>query len=1440
MTCSGQRDCTCGCCAGVAVQTPQGEDNRRGLPAIAYRTGVWATFKNSMLARLSSADYPALAGLKTRNDDDFSIALLDASAMMLDVLTFYQERLANESYLRTATQLSSLTELARLIGYQPSPGVAASTYLAFTIRAATGAPDDPTATAITIPAGTKVQSVPAQGQTPQTFETSNDILAKADWNALPVQTGVPWRPERRQTSVYLAGTSTQLNPGDAILIVGDERAKPPYTSEQWDVRIVSSVEPDGANGRTRVVWSEGLGHGGVGPTQDNPKFYALRQRASLFGYNAVNPLLLAPRTVTALTAAMQIAGDPPDWRFNVDTIVDSNFTDPPLPSLSAEGVLDLDGVYAKANPGGWIVLISPDQNQKRSPSGFVKLYGVTSVTTISRSAFGVSAKVSRLGLDTNQDLIAFITLTRTSSALLQSEALTVAEEPLDHPLYGAQVDLKIVRNDLAGVTAVAISGKRQKLAVKPGVSGLLFTPDDGSPQAPLAPGDVVALTQPPDVLRPDGSVPDWRGESGTLTLAVADSNGRTGTVEASLNNFTLTGSSASDPTVQEFALVSSIAIVNAPFPHTRLALSAPLINCYDRPSTSVNANVGAATAGASVAELIGSGSASTPDQTFTLKQAPLTYVSAPTPTGRQSTLQVRANGVSWTEEPTLYGQPPNAQVFRTLNRPGGVTQIEFGDGVEGATLPTGQSNIMASYRVGLGAAGNVGAAMVTTLVDRPLGVSGVVNPLAASGGQDAQSVEDIRASAPLTVENSRPRRLDRRLSDHRRDLRRRRQSLGALDPVRPLSRGLHHRRGGRRRGAAARQPDAQESGRDFAELWQSERRHLPAILPGDDLQRRRRSQGRSRLRRRLRARGGEASTLCNLQFCFPSVRAGCDGRRNRSPHPERAGRHRGQCEACQAGRDQRSRRHRQRGLLAQRLQRLDGRSADDAASALPGRSVDDLPLCAGRERGRSAPSGGNPRPRSGSETPDAGDHGMSLDLFQLFPAVYRIRDAQLAAAKPLLTLAEAAEQAALTALTPPLSADDQARLDELNAKASRGPLQSVLMVIGEQIEAVSYDLDRLYDDQFIETCAPWVIPYIGDLIGYQSIEGVAAAVDDPRAEVADTIAMRRRKGTILTLEELARDATGWSAHAVEFFQTLGDTQYLNHIRARNWYAPDLRDWRAGANVDAAFDRTSHRVDVRRIASRRGRYNIQNIGVFLWTLGAYGISNAPGASAPANAGSSALCYRFHPLGIDAPLFHRAVSQGDPIEAAARPVNVPDRLKRRPLCEDLKKGVGAEYYGETASSRLHPRRAAGRSLSNPGGQPFRRGRRLGECASAGPLPPRRRPGARTVRLSTSRFAGRIDGILVLRFQRRDGRRRLRSQQRLRSLRSSMDRSIPRSAVRDPQRCDRLRRGVAVGGRDGRRRSFGRQHDLFAWAARREPPGWRDPRAEGDGRLAADASP
>jgi hypothetical protein len=307
---------------------------------------------------------------------------------------------------------------------------------------------------------------------------------------------------------------------------------------------------------------------------------------------------------------------------------------------------------------------------------------------------------------------------------------------------------------------------------------------------------------------------------------------------------------------------------------------------------------------------------------------------------------------------------------------------------------------------------------------------------------------------------------------------------------------------------------------------------------------------------------------------------------------------------------------------------------------------------------------------------------MSVDLFQLLPAIYRIRDAEIAAARPLLTAAEQADLAKLRAKGG-LSADEQRQLDELTAKAARGPLQSLLMVIGEQIEAVAYDLDRLYDDQFIETCATWVIPYIGDLIGYQPIRGGASGVDIPRAEVAQTISFRRRKGTILVLEQLARDVTAWGAHAVEFFQILGDTQYMKHIRPLNHYAPDLRDWRTGIYVDGAFDRTSHRIDVRRIAPRRGRYNIRNIGVFLWSLGAYEVRGVTPAAATTNPVRQTQCYRFSALGMDMPLFHRAISQGEQITTPAGPANVPDRLRRRVLCDDLRKGVSAQYYGIDAS-------------------------------------------------------------------------------------------------------------------------------------------------------------
>jgi hypothetical protein len=749
-SCSGTTDCDCGCCAGTSVQTPQPRSNAGGLPAVSYRVGTWSSFKESMLARLSSADYPALQALKTRSDDDFTIAFLDSTAMVLDILTFYQERLANESYLRTAGQLRSLTELSRLIGYQPAPGVSASAYLAFILKPTPGQPPNPSASPITIPAGTKVQSVPAQGQTPQTFETSTNILAKSDWTALPVQTGLAWTPQSGDLSVYLTGTATQLQPGDLILIVGDERIGLP-TSPHWDIRVVASVTVDGQNNRTRVTWSEPLGSGSGTPAQSNPKFYAFRQRAALFGYNAVQPLMLDVGNLNAKLKNYMNA-DQTEWLFEISQ--DSKNT-----GLYLRGLVDLDSLYPKITPKGWIALIRPDQAVTRSPSGTISLYMVNSITAVARSDFGTSAKVSRVATDApanSTELKPYYDDTRKTTALVQSEQLAVAEQPLTFPLYGTTISLETLRTDLAAVQFLAVSGKRQKIAVANAANLPKFYPNDNSNWRTLALGEILTLTGPPMPAppaipaAPPTALPVWNSAGNAPTLNVEDANGRPGTVSAHLEDFVLAPSSGSDPVVSEYALVKQVDSTSDPG-HTQFQLQSALTYCYDRSSTTVNANVGLATHGQSVSEVLGSGNSSTPNQTFKLKQSPLSFVQSATPTGRASTLKVPVNGAAWREVSSLYHQSSSAAVYATLNQADGSAKLLFGDGVEGALLPTGQNNVQASYRAGSGSAGNVAAGALSTLMDRPLGVSGVTNPEAASGGQDPQSIGDIRTNAPQTV-----------------------------------------------------------------------------------------------------------------------------------------------------------------------------------------------------------------------------------------------------------------------------------------------------------------------------------------------------------------------------------------------------------------------------------------------------------------------------------------------------------------------------------------------------------------------------------------------------------------------------------------------------------------------------------------------------------------
>src|SRR5262249_23659084 len=138
-------------------------------------------------------------------------------------------------------------------------------------------------------------------------------------------------------------------------------------------------------------------------------------------------------------------------------------------NLDRKDLLDLDAVYPKIVSDGWIALIMPDQQNQRSPAGEVTLYKVQTVTTIARSDFALSAKISRVATDIGTHLPEYYLSTRTTSALVQSEQLTVAEQPLNYPLYGTWLSLETLRTDMASVQVIALSGTRQKLVLRDGV-----------------------------------------------------------------------------------------------------------------------------------------------------------------------------------------------------------------------------------------------------------------------------------------------------------------------------------------------------------------------------------------------------------------------------------------------------------------------------------------------------------------------------------------------------------------------------------------------------------------------------------------------------------------------------------------------------------------------------------------------------------------------------------------------------------------------------------------------------------------------------------------------------------------------------------------------------------------------------------------------------------
>jgi hypothetical protein len=623
-----------------------------------------------------------LAALTTREPADPTVALLDAAAVVFDVLGFYQERYGLETWLGTATERRSLVEIARGLGYEPAAGVAAAGWLAFTLV--------PGQDNVPIPVGAQLMAMPTGSQPPPLFETTAEVIGRAAFNKLSASAWLPKsRWPVRTATVRVAGISTRLRAGDVVLMLDADSAGPPAT-ERFEFRRLLAAETEGD--RTRLDLERPIGTGSGGSQVGNNHIarpvdtvYAFRGTASLFGASAADwqaqseeaqrkYWIRSNRSPSTFVAPDDLSAQPPLTR----ALEWPGFPMAEDPAVRA-GAIDLDREVPNLAPGSWLVLEGP---------GHVEAFQILRVKPVVRSQFGLNSRVHRVKLDLSaipeaQRAGRLAVFDRRGTTVhLQSEALTRVGDPW--------------------------------LATEPRV-GDEWTETTGGPEVPF-----------PGLLDPS-LVGRTVAVTGMTTSAAA-----TGAVSAGVVSTVVSLRTEPDTT------------------WVRLAATAPPMQ---RSTVRLYGNVAPATHGATaVVEALGSGSGAHAFQRMRIRQAPVTQVpDATAPRGVRTTAVVTVGGATWTEVPTLADAGPNDRVYQLQRDHDATTIVTFGDGVNGARLPTGAENVKATLRVGLGLTGNVAAGAASVMTRRPAGVESAINPLPFAGGADAESADNLRLSAAREV-----------------------------------------------------------------------------------------------------------------------------------------------------------------------------------------------------------------------------------------------------------------------------------------------------------------------------------------------------------------------------------------------------------------------------------------------------------------------------------------------------------------------------------------------------------------------------------------------------------------------------------------------------------------------------------------------------------------
>jgi predicted phage baseplate assembly protein len=743
-------------------------DNRPDKRALDYRIGTYDTFLKRMLRSLPRVEissgqdsgFHPLAALGTRDPDDPAIAILDAWAVTIDVLTFYQERIANEGYLRTATERRSILELARAVGYELSPGAAASTYLAFTVEDLPGSPG-----AATIPKGTKVQSIPGQGQLPQIFETSYEIIAQAKWNSLRPRTTLPQPLDSEMATIYIDGLDIDLKKGGYILFVSTD------SGLETSARTIKSVTLDEKLKRTKVELEENskkppdysvfkpdrydlLPLKSIPLNKNNVQEEILKrawEEKDLTAFIAIqgwDERMMMAHISRIATKTASLASSIVDTKKAIKT--DNNL----LKTFEAraedglqESLAEKSGLYAfrvQLGPFGhnaprWDSLpkslrVETDDNGGVFP--YPNSWDDPPVSIID---------TSEKNKDTGKRIAyqdADFFLERTLPDLMKDDWILLKKSANTLP---CQISSVVERS----LGDFSLSAKATGVTLKYPIrcEGFKAEGKQYLSRFPLRSTTIFAQSRPLQLalLSIEDDIGAGTAEESQITLDRMVMGLNSGQAVA------ITGECRDLEGVifTEVVLLTNIVHKDG---LTTLFFDPKLEHAYIRSTLTINCNLAAATHGATIHEVLGSGDGSLANQKFILKKPPLTYVPSSNSEGRESTLYISVNGIAWKEVSQLYGQDGQSESFIVRIGDDQKATVIFGDGKMGARPATGTENIIAAYRSGIGRAGMLERDKLTLLPARPLGVSSVTNPLATIGANEPESRDQARSNAPRSVQ----------------------------------------------------------------------------------------------------------------------------------------------------------------------------------------------------------------------------------------------------------------------------------------------------------------------------------------------------------------------------------------------------------------------------------------------------------------------------------------------------------------------------------------------------------------------------------------------------------------------------------------------------------------------------------------------------------------